>query len=128
MASNRRPTPLATPSVRPPPPSSGTRTRGIALTAPVRLLTTTGPLDYGVHAVVTFGRDPACDVVLDDPLVSRRHARMVVLLDEVILEDLQSSNGVYVNGARIERRTSLHAGDRILMGTTEISVFSPRGS
>jgi pSer/pThr/pTyr-binding forkhead associated (FHA) protein len=42
----------------------------------------------------------------------------------VVLEDLGSTNGVYLNGVRVNKRDRLHAGDRIVIGTTELSVFS----
>jgi pSer/pThr/pTyr-binding forkhead associated (FHA) protein len=68
------------------------------------------------------GRDPSCDVVLEDPLISRRHAKLVLSLGEVTIED-SSTNGVYVNDVRVERNARLYTGDRILLGTTELSAF-----
>jgi predicted component of type VI protein secretion system len=69
-------------------------------------------------------------VVLDDPLVSRFHARITVGPDgQVVLEDLQSANGVFINGLRLSRPSlALGDGDRFLIGTTEFSVFSLRSS
>lgn len=73
------------------------------------------PLDI---SELTFGRDPTCDVRLDDDGVSRRHARLVAQLDGGWrLEDLGSTNGTTVNGERIERRV-LAEGDRLLIGHT----------
>jgi pSer/pThr/pTyr-binding forkhead associated (FHA) protein len=71
-----------------------------------------------------LGRDEACDIALEDPLMSGRHARIVALESGVVLEDLGSTNGVYLNGMRVNKRDRLHAGDRIVIGTTELSVFS----
>jgi pSer/pThr/pTyr-binding forkhead associated (FHA) protein len=71
-----------------------------------------------------LGRDEGCDIALEDPLTSRRHARIVALESGVVLEDLGSTNGVYLNGIRVNKRDRLHAGDRIVIGTTELSVFS----
>ena len=70
-----------------------------------------------------LGRDATCDIVLDDPLSSRRHASIVITQVGVVLEDLSSTNGVYLNGVRIEHRAPLHAGEHIIVGTTELSVF-----
>lgn len=79
---------------------------------------------------LVIGRDPSVDVSLMDPLVSRRHARLTTRLDgSIVIEDLQSANGVFLNGDKLIRpMVTLHEGDRLLLGTTEISVFSLRGS
>ena len=67
---------------------------------------------------VLIGRGALCDIRLDDPLVSRRHA--LVLGSEIgtAIEDLGSSNGVYVNGKRSRGITALHPGDVIELGAT----------
>jgi hypothetical protein len=54
------------------------------------------------------------------------HARISVRDDSVVVEDLHSTNGVYVNGARITHSALLREGDRLLIGTTEISLFEAR--
>ena len=54
----------------------------------------------GSEAVV--GRDPSCDLVIDRPMVSRRHVRLEDTRDGWVVED-QSSNGTYLDGARIGR-------------------------
>jgi pSer/pThr/pTyr-binding forkhead associated (FHA) protein len=77
-----------------------------------------------VGKVCVLGRGESCDVVVPDVLVSRRHLEIRVLPTGVVLEDLQSRNGVYVNGARLARPTLVQAGDHLLLGTTEVSIFS----
>jgi len=72
------------------------------------------------------GRLPECDVMIDDGLVSRMHARISVRDEQVVVEDLHSTNGVYVNGTRITHSALLREGDRLLLGTTEISLFEAR--
>jgi pSer/pThr/pTyr-binding forkhead associated (FHA) protein len=67
---------------------------------------------------VVIGRAPGCEVALDDPLISRRHARVVVCGAGAGIEDLDSANGVYVNGARSGGLTPLHPGDVIQLGGT----------
>lgn len=62
------------------------------------------------------GRSPTCHVVLDDGLVSRRHARILITPDRVVIEDLSSANGVYVNEHRVVGRQLLAPGDRVVMG------------
>jgi pSer/pThr/pTyr-binding forkhead associated (FHA) protein len=75
-----------------------------------------------------IGRLPECDVLLTDTMVSRMHARISVQGDSVVVEDLHSTNGVYVNGMRVAHSTALCEGDRILIGTTEFSLFECRDS
>lgn len=70
-----------------------------------------------------IGRSLASDVVVDDPLVSRRHARLLANDSAVLIEDLRSDNGVFVNEQRIRRSVRLEDGDRILVGRQEL-VFS----
>jgi predicted component of type VI protein secretion system len=69
------------------------------------------------------GRDPACDIVISDSEVSRRHARLVVREDACILEDLGSTNGTFVNGRRIGAPVELHPGDVIMMGENVLLAF-----
>lgn len=76
-------------------------------------------------AGAVIGRSRECDVVLDDSGVSRRHAELAPRADSWIIEDLGSTNGLRVNGRRIQGRTPLQPGDRIEMGSTEI-VFELR--
>lgn len=69
-------------------------------------------------AGATIGRSRSCDVVLDDANVSRRHAEIRPRGGGWIVADLGSTNGVAVNGARIEQAHALRPGDRIELGTT----------
>src|SRR5215471_19621975 len=70
-----------------------------------------------------IGRSLTSDVIVDDPLVSRRHARLLANDTAVLVEDLRSDNGVFVNEQRIRRSVRLEDGDRILVGHQEL-VFS----
>jgi predicted component of type VI protein secretion system len=72
-----------------------------------------------------IGRSAGCQLSLDDPLVSRRHAVLVVAGDSVTIDDEQSRNGVIVNGQRIGSSTPLHAGDRIIIGSQELTLLGP---
>lgn len=128
VADSRKPTPSGTPSLQPPPPSSGRHVRGAALVPPVRLLTPAGSFELNVDEAVVVGRCSSCDLVLEDPLASRRHILIVASRDQVDLEDLKSRNGVYVNCVRVEHDVRLHEGDRIVLGTTELSIFSTQSS
>ena len=68
------------------------------------------------------GRSRECDVVLADANVSRRHAEILPgAADTWTIADLGSTNGVLVNGRRIEGAEVLQAGDRIVLGTADIA-------
>jgi predicted component of type VI protein secretion system len=66
------------------------------------------------------GRSASCQLSLDDALVSRRHAMLVVSRDSVTVEDLESRNGVVVNGERITARVPVKPGDKIVIGSQEL--------
>jgi hypothetical protein len=74
-------------------------------------------LDQGV---IVIGRSSGCDVVVDDPNVSRRHAEIRRLGEGYSLVDLGSTNGTEVNGQRVGE-TSLMNGDVIGVGTTRLT-------
>jgi hypothetical protein len=77
---------------------------------------------------VLIGRNGDCEINFPDALVSRHHARVIVGPSDVLVEDLLSANGVYVNGVRVDRVQELCDGDRILIATREISAFDPKSS
>jgi hypothetical protein len=66
-----------------------------------------------------IGRSTACHITLEDPLVSRTHAKITVEDDQAVVEDLGSRNGLLVNGERIQGPTSLQDSSRIRIGTQE---------
>ena len=51
---------------------------------------------------LTVGRAPSCNVVIASGLISKVHARLQRTANQVVLQDLQSINGTFVNGARVE--------------------------
>lgn len=77
-----------------------------------------------IEGEFVVGRNASCQLSLDDPLVSRRHARFLVSPSSVVVEDLQSRNGVLVNGERIQGQQLLEVNDRILIGTQELALLS----
>ena len=68
------------------------------------------------------GRAIACDLLISDPTVSRQHAELESSSAGVIVHDLQSTNGTYVNGTRIEGPTMLVRGDLIQVGQIHLQV------
>jgi pSer/pThr/pTyr-binding forkhead associated (FHA) protein len=72
---------------------------------------------------ILLGRDLANDISISDPEVSRRHARFLMQEDNVIIEDLGSTNGTFLNGQRIASPQQLRAGDVITLGENIVMVF-----
>ena len=77
------------------------------------------PIDQGRPFVL--GRQQGADLLLPEELVSRVHARLVFEGDELVLEDLGSTNGTYLNGVRVTR-ARVNEGDRILVGQSILKV------
>jgi pSer/pThr/pTyr-binding forkhead associated (FHA) protein len=76
-------------------------------------------LPRGEHVV---GRSLECGVRIDDPLISRRHAIIVVSPESVAVRDLGSRNGVLVNGDEIDRERALVEGDLVTIGSQVFTV------
>ncbi len=75
---------------------------------------------------IIVGRSSDLDMVLVEDMVSRKHARIAYDQDDLVIEDLGSTNGTFVNGEKI-KRARLKEGDRLLIGTSILKVFSPEG-
>src|SRR6476660_5130570 len=71
---------------------------------------------------VTIGRAPGNVVVLADPAVSRRHAQIAVDHGRVRVEDVGSSSGTWINGARVTRPRVVGDGARFRVGDSELIV------
>ncbi|MEO0813126.1 MAG: ATP-binding protein, partial [Myxococcota bacterium] len=78
---------------------------------------------YEILDSAVIGRHAECDIVLLDASASRRHSMIRRTSVGLLLEDLQSSNGTYLNGKKVNR-APLTNGDRIQIGTTTLKVFS----
>lgn len=68
-----------------------------------------------------IGRHPSCDIVLREPTVSRRHARLRFRDGTWILQDLDSTNGTTINNVRVGR-CELRPGDRLAVGDQHLLV------
>lgn len=79
------------------------------------------PLPHGREIVV--GRSSELDMVLVEDMVSRRHAKITLTDDQIVIQDLGSTNGTFVNGEKI-KRARLHEGDRVLIGTSIIKLVA----
>ncbi|MGI8622355.1 MAG: FHA domain-containing protein [Solirubrobacteraceae bacterium] len=76
---------------------------------------------YDLTNGATLGRGSEVDIVLEDTFSSSRHARLVAHGDAVVLEDLGSTNGTYLNGEPLTGPQPLHDGDRIRIGDSEFT-------
>jgi pSer/pThr/pTyr-binding forkhead associated (FHA) protein len=82
-----------------------------------------GRHDIALTGTLSVGRGSDCDLTLDDAEASRLHAEFVVENGQVFVEDLNSSNGTWVNGSRVSARTGLKAGDSVLIGMHTLRLF-----
>jgi len=78
--------------------------------------------EFEVGDVVVMGRSDETDVVLDDPYASEFHLRLVSQENGMMLHDLGSTNGTYVNGRRVSAPTELKRGDTIQVGKTVMEI------
>jgi hypothetical protein len=78
--------------------------------------------ELDVRDVSVLGRSPEADVLLDDPYASDFHMRLVAQESGLVLHDLGSTNGTYVNGRRVTAPATLRRGDTIQVGKTVMEV------
>jgi pSer/pThr/pTyr-binding forkhead associated (FHA) protein len=71
---------------------------------------------------VMIGRDPACELILDDPTVSISHARLSYHHGQWWLEDLHSTNGTFLNGEAVLTPLVVTAGDVVRCGQVEVTL------
>jgi len=72
-------------------------------------------------AIKTIGRAPSADFIVDAALVSRVHCRLTAGAQDLEVVDLESTNGTFVNGQRVDRAL-LKSGDRLAVGKVEFVV------
>lgn len=78
-------------------------------------------LAFGGKSELTIGRSDNSDISLDGLGISNRHARLLQTGNGIVIEDLNSTNGVYINGKRVSRHT-ISSGDAVQIGSFEIKV------
>ena len=85
-----------------------------------QLVMKTGPAPGKIYKLdkteIAIGREPGSEVFVDDVEVSRQHAHLVSQFGDYVLEDLDSTNGTFVNGQRITGQRILQPGDTVLLG------------
>jgi ABC-type multidrug transport system ATPase subunit/pSer/pThr/pTyr-binding forkhead associated (FHA) protein len=82
-------------------------------------------LNFGDKKELTIGRGEANDIKLDGLQISTRHARLVQSGNDVVIDDLGSTNGVYVNGTRVSRQT-VTPDDAVSIGSFIIRIDGER--
>ncbi|MBT6993303.1 MAG: FHA domain-containing protein, partial [Gammaproteobacteria bacterium] len=82
------------------------------------------PLD---QEVMTIGRKEDNDIRIENLAVSGHHAKLLTIFDDSFLEDLDSTNGTFVNGKAIEKHPLKH-GDVITIGKHELRYFNEASS
>lgn len=83
---------------------------------PARLISTgNGPSISLDKPIVLLGRQDECDVILESRKVSRKHCCLALINQTVLIRDLGSTNGISVNGKRVESATLSH-GDIVSIG------------
>jgi hypothetical protein len=116
------PKPAAAP--KPAPAPKPTRRRRSA--APAQLTVVEGPARGTSVALsslpVTIGRASASTVVLSEDVVSNNHARLVPRGDEWLVEDLGSTNGTLVDGAKVSSPVVVRSGSKITIGTNVLEL------
>lgn len=90
---------------------------------PMLVVTTEGPLSGRVMVLdadeLVLGRRSTCDLVLDDPHVSRAHATIRRQAGAVLIQDLKSTGGTFINGEQVEGSAALKHGDVVRFGQVE---------
>lgn len=71
----------------------------------------------------TLGRDGSCDIVIDDPSVSRLHAMLSVTDGQLTVEDRDSKNGTRVDGRKLSEASVVRSGQKLTFGTVEATVL-----
>ncbi|MGH2669183.1 MAG: FHA domain-containing protein [bacterium] len=102
-------------------PGAGRRSDGGPLK--LKVVEPAGPEVFPLGEEVTIGRAPGCSVPLsDDTFVSQLHARIYVRDGQPFVEDLGSTNGTFLNQARLTKTQRLRKGDRLQIGQTILEV------
>ena len=81
-------------------------------------------MEYDIGEGAVMGRGEHAEIRLDDPFASSRHAQLTRQGGTVVLEDLGSTNGTYLNEEILAGPQPLHAGDRVRIGDSEFTFVT----
>jgi pSer/pThr/pTyr-binding forkhead associated (FHA) protein len=76
---------------------------------------------YDLDGDIVLGRGDRAEIRLDDPFASSSHARIYEQGNIVVIEDLHSTNGTYLNEELLQTARPLHPGDRVRIGDSEFA-------
>jgi hypothetical protein len=76
---------------------------------------------YDLDGDLVLGRGDSAEIRLEDPFASSRHARIYEQGNSVVVEDLGSTNGTYLNEELLQTPRPLHPGDRVRIGDSEFA-------
>src|SRR5207245_3752760 len=76
---------------------------------------------YDLDGSIVLGRGETAEIRLEDPFASARHARIYEQGDILVIEDLGSTNGTYLNEELLQTPRPLHLGDRVRIGDSEFT-------
>ena len=79
-------------------------------------------LVFEVDGQLTIGRSAACDITLDDTFVSSQHARVAITPNGLLVSDLGSTNGTYVDRQKVTGPVAVNSGSRVQVGSTVMEV------
>ena len=82
---------------------------------------------FAISRYTVLGRDSACDITIPGTHLSRRHAELAIKGDALLIRDLNSSNGTFVNNQRVTE-TSLRPGDSVRFDVLRFKVYGPSNS
>lgn len=80
-------------------------------------------MEYDLGQGAILGRGDRAEIQLDDPFASSRHARILRQGAVMVLEDLGSTNGTYLNEELLGGPSTLHTGDRVRIGDSEFTFY-----
>lgn len=80
---------------------------------------------FGVVGTLTLGRSSECDISIPSDEISRHHAKLQVVPDGVMVEDMGSANGTFVNNQRVHGGTLMKPGDELRLDTVRFMLMSP---
>ncbi|MCP2239380.1 FHA domain-containing protein [Thermoanaerobacterium thermosaccharolyticum] len=84
-----------------------------------KLVSLSGMGSFNLFEVTTIGRADDCDIVVENPYVSSKHAMIRKKGKKFVIQDLNSTNGTYVNGKRVKNIARIKNNDVIKLGNEE---------
>ncbi len=78
---------------------------------------------YSLFDISTIGRAGDADIILEDPFVSSKHALIMKKGSKLVIQDLNSTNGTFLNGKPIKKPMRLRENDEIMLGTKKLTFL-----